>query len=340
MIQYTVPADFKIGSLYKMKQLEEKYPDNKIREVFGNLSGSKWPSGHGFLKSQKYLENLTELKEYVNKALELGFDFNYTFNSSCLENKDIITEELEEILGFIGEIIEIGVKRITIASPALMTAVHKRYPDLLITASAITGINSVFRANEVKKIGASTIVLEEDITRDFKRLEGIKKYGGVDTEIIVNTKCTFNCVYRNFHYNSVSHDTSGLRKAFNYGGNCAKCRIEDPVSFIKSLWIRPEDIETYAKHGVDLFKLIGRERLSDINLLRMIEVYFSRSYEGNLIDLIFGFSTTQKHLYLDNKKLDGFLEKFLNEDFECLDACHPDHCDYCYQYLKKAMVEA
>lgn len=50
MIQYTVPADFKIGSLYKMKQLEEKYPDNKIREVFGNLSGSKWPSGHGFLK--------------------------------------------------------------------------------------------------------------------------------------------------------------------------------------------------------------------------------------------------------------------------------------------------
>ena len=89
-----------------------------------------------------------------------------------------------------------------------------------------------------------------------------------------------------------------------------------------------------------MFKLIGRERLSDINLLRMIEVYFSRSYEGNLIDLIFGFSTTQKHLYLDNKKLDGFLEKFLNEDFECLDACHPDHCDYCYQYLKKAMVEA
>ena len=338
MIKYTVPADFTIKTLYDMKRLEEKYPDNTIREVFGNLSNSKWPSGHGFLKTQKFLENLDELEIYVKKALELGYDFNYTFNSSCLENRDIITDELEEIIRFIGDLVNIGVKRITIASPALMIAVHKKYPELLITASAITGINSVFRANEAKKMGASTIVLEEDITRNFKRIEHIKKYSCVDTEIIVNSKCTFNCIYRNFHYNSVSHDTTGLKKSFNYGGNCAKCRIMDPVSFIKSLWIRPEDIEVYANHGIDLFKLIGRERLSDIDLLRMIETYFARSYDGNLIDLIFGFSTTKKHMYLDNKKLDGFIDKFLNEEYDCLDACSPEHCNYCNLFLKKAMV--
>ena len=339
MIWYSVPADFKIQTLYDMKKLEEKYPGNSVREVFGNLSGSRWPSGHGFLRSQKYLETFRELEKYVQAAGKLGYDFNYTFNAACLDNKDIIDSELEEILEFIGNLADIGVRRITIASPALIGAVHRRYPSLLITASAITGVNSAYRANEVQKLGASTVVLEEDLTRDFKRIRGIAKYSTPDIEIIVNSKCTFNCLYRNFHYNSVSHDTGGRKTVFNYGGNCAKCREQDPVQFIKSLWIRPEDIELYAEQGVKVFKLIGRERLSDIDLLRMIEVYFSRSYDGNLVDLVFGFATTRKHIYIDNKKLDGFIDKFVNEEFECLDACSPEHCNYCQTYLEKSLVK-
>ena len=337
---FSVPADFQISTIHALAELEKKYPGNKVREVFGNLSGSKWPSGHGFLKSQRYAESLESLKAYVAEAAAYGIEFNYTFNAGCLNNGDILKAPLEEILSFVGDLVDIGVNRITVASPALMKAIHKRYPNLRITASAITHVDSVMKAAWLEEMGVQTIVLDEDITRNFQRIRSICAHTPMDVEIIVNSKCTFNCLYRNFHYNSVCHDFSlEDRPVFSYGGNCAALRHGDPVQLVKALWIRPEDLDTYAKQGVTVFKIIGRERLSDIDLLKMVEAYFAHSYEGNLVDLIFGFATTVKHLYLDNKKLDGFLDKFLTEDVDCLSLCTPDQCTHCHDYLEKALVD-
>ena len=80
-VGFTDPADFKTDTIKKMKELEIRYPDNYIREVFGNISGSAWPSGHRFLKSQHYVDTLDELKEYVTALSEEGYDYNYTFNA-------------------------------------------------------------------------------------------------------------------------------------------------------------------------------------------------------------------------------------------------------------------
>lgn len=336
---FSIPADFKIDTIPKLVSLEAKYPGNKIREVFGNLSGSKWPSGHGFLQSQQYANDLLELKQYIEQLDAYGIDFNYTFNAACLDNRDILKDGLDEILDYIGELVSAGVKRITLASPALISAVHKRYPELLITASAITHVDSVIKSKWLEELGVQTIVFDEDITRNIKRIRSIASCTDMDTEIIVNTKCTFNCLYRNFHYNSVCHNfPCGAHPVFSYGGNCAAIRHNNPVELIKALWIRPEDLSKYENLGVKVFKIIGRERLSDIDLLKMVEAYFSHSYDGNLIDLIFGFATTVKHLYIDNKSLDGFVDKFFKEDIDCLSECTSDQCRHCYEYLEKALI--
>ena len=336
---FSIPADFQTATVPRLAALELKYPGNKIREVFGNLSGSKWPSGHGFLKSQRYADSLEKLKKYIDQLTAYGIDFNYTFNASCLENGDILNLPLEEILNYIADLISAGVKRITLASPVLISAVHKRFPELMITASAITHVDSVIKAKWLEEMGVQTIVFDEDITRNIKRIRSIASHTPMDTEIIVNSKCTFNCLYRNFHYNSVCHDfPSGTHPVFSYGGNCAALRHNDPVELIKALWIRPEDLAAYETIGVTVFKIIGRERLSDIDLLKMVEAYFSRSYDGNLIDLIFGFATTVKHLYIDNKSLDGFVDKFFEQDIDCLSECTPDQCRHCYKYLEKALT--
>jgi len=337
---FSIPADFKIATIPQLAALELKYPGNKIREVFGNLSGSKWPSGHGFLKSQRYLDSLLELKEYINQLSVYGIDFNYTFNAACLDNGDILKVQLEEILNYVGELVAVGVTRITLASPALISAVRKRYPELKITASAITHVDSVIKSKWLQELGVQTIVLDEDITRNIKRIRSIASHTDMDTEIIVNSKCTFNCLYRNFHYNSVCHNfPCDSHLVFSYGGNCAALRHNNPVEMIKALWIRPEDLAAYEKLGVSVFKIIGRERLSDIDLLKMVETYFARSYDGNLIDLIFGFATTVKHLYIDNKCLDGFVNKFFEEDIDCLSECTLDQCSHCYDYLKKSLID-
>lgn len=338
-MQFSVPADFKSKTLDEIKELEKKYPGHKVREVFGNLSKSKWPSGHGFLKSQKYLESLSALKNYVQYAKSNNIDFNYTFNASCLENGDILQPNLDEILSFVEELNDVGVTRITLASPALIRAIHQRFPELKITASAITHVDSVIKARWLEQMGVQTIVFDEDITRNFRRINSISTHVNMDREIIVNSKCTFNCLYRNFHYNSVCHEfPQGTQLCFSYGGNCAALRHNEPVELIKALWIRPEDLDAYVDNGVTVFKIIGRERLSDIDLMRMIEAYFAQSYDGNLIDLIFGFATTVKHLYIDNKKLDGFIRIFLRGDIDCLSQCTPDQCNYCMTYLQKSLV--
>lgn len=336
---FTVPADFQKETLVKMKELEARYPENYIREVFGNISGSIWPSGHGFLKSQHYATSLDELKDYVTAAAEYGYDFNYTFNAECLENLDILPSGLSEILSFFNQLIEIGVRRVTIASPALVYAVHCEYPNLKITISSITNIDSVIRACEMNKLGADTMVFGEDITRNLLLLSTIADHVSMSTEIIANSKCTFNCAYRVFHYCSVNHDTRGEQPIFSYKGNCALERYHNPIQLIRSLWIRPEDIDIYGRYGVDLIKLIGREQLNHIDLLKMIETYFSRNYDGNLMDLIYGFDQSKPHRYIDNKKLDGFLDKFISEPFECLTKCTDDQCDYCKKFLDKAWIK-
>ena len=336
---FSIPADFNIDTFNKLKELEKKYPNNKVREVFGNISGSKWPSGHGFLKSQRFADSLQSLKEYVAAANSHGIDFNYTFNASCLENGDILKAPLNEILDYVGELVNIGISRITVASPALIKEIHKSYPELKITASAITHVDSVIKAGWLEELGVQTIVLDEDITRNFQRINSICSHTNMDVEIIVNSKCTFNCLYRNFHYNSVCHNfPENSQMTFSYGGNCAALRHNNPVELIKSLWIRPEDLNVYADNGVTVFKIIGRERLSDIDLLKMVESYFAHSFEGNLVDLIFGFATTVKHIYIDNKKLDGFIDKFLNENIDCLSKCTPDQCTHCYEYYNKSLI--
>ncbi len=335
---FSVPADFKKNTILELVKLEKKYPGNKVREVFGNISNSKWPSGHGFLKSQQYASSLSALKEYIEMASSYGIDFNYTFNASCLNNDDILKASLDDILSFIGELVSIGVKRITVASPFLMKYIHIHYPNLMITASAITHVDSVIKSQLLEAMGVSTIVLDEDITRNIKRIKQITANTKMDVEIIVNSKCTFNCLYRNFHYNSVCHSfPDGSHSVFSYGANCAKYRHNNPVEIIKSLWIRPEDLEIYEKQGITVFKIIGRERLSDIKLLDMVEAYFSHSYDGNLIDLIFGFATTVKHMYIDNKKLDGFIHFFFNNDIDCLSNCTLSQCRHCHEYLEKAL---
>lgn len=336
MYNYSIPADFQLDGPQKIKELEEKYPENKVREVFGNISGSKWSSGHGYLTKQKFASNLNELEQYIKQLDRIGCDFNYTFNAEVLNNKDISKSGLDEIVLFFKQLVSIGVRRVTIASPFLMDYVSKELPELKITASSITNINSVYRAKYIDDYGVDTMVYGEDITRDFELIRSIKKNVRANTEIIVNSKCTFNCVHRVFHYASVNENTIIEDAVYNYGRYCAACREKDPVSYIKALWIRPEDIKVYAENGVDMFKLIGREQLSDIDLYRMMEVYFSQHFSGNLLDLIHGFSAAKQHYYIDNKQLDGFIMKFLNERYDCLLKCGSSECSYCDYYLKKS----
>jgi hypothetical protein len=60
---------------------------------------------------------------------------------------------------------------------------------------------------------------------------------------------------------------------------------EDPKSLIMSRWIRPEDLPSYEEAGFADFRVQDQVR-NNAWLVRTIQAYQARSYDGNLLDIM------------------------------------------------------
>lgn len=68
--------------------------------------------------------------------------------------------------------------------------------------------------------------------------------------------------------------------------------------------------------------------------VRAAEAYLSKSFEGNLMDLLDMFAPTNSfQVYIDNKKIDNFLEPFRKIPNFCKNDC--TSCNYCDEFVKK-----
>jgi collagenase-like PrtC family protease len=140
----------------------------------------------------------------------------------------------------------------------------------------------------------------------------------------------------------------------------------EPVELLKSPWIRPEDIPHYEDLGYNHFKITERFKRTPL-LLEHVRAYETRHYDGNLLDLFtlprkgaftpvhLDYFIKPEHvnivkvselakvfdlevrelIYLDNRKLDGFIEQFKTKD--CNQTSCSD-CQYCETVFKKAAV--
>lgn len=164
---------------------------------------------------------------------------------------------------------------------------------------------------------------------------------------------------------------------------CLHEKIKNSYNLISSDWIRPEDLKYYEKlcEEVDNFdlsiKLVERTKSTKF-LSRVVTAYANRSYEGNLLDILLwpkaeemisgpnykDESTLRRlhkfneknlmryasifnlpNIYIDNKKLDGFFEKFI-DNFDCnnkICGCMKDknksnmYCYYCDKWAGKVV---
>jgi collagenase-like PrtC family protease len=163
--------------------------------------------------------------------------------------------------------------------------------------------------------------------------------------------------------------------------NCSSKKIREPINYIRSTWIRPEDLHYYEEIGYDNFKLVERSSPADL-LLKRVKAYANRSFSGNLLEIagpvaqikkeqgagffrrlkmaryflkpgtikwknmvrmkqyaesviLHDYSRDRASVYIENKSLDGFLEKIIRKD--CPEAdCR--ECGFCREVAERTVV--
>jgi collagenase-like PrtC family protease len=338
-------------------RLIEEFAKYPVRDIYGvadhTIIGSARPS---FLLTKVSDE---QIADYIKKVHEKKMKFSYAINAPCMNNMEYDKEHYRKLVEYLQWVKDLGTDSVIITTPFLIQLVKEQFPTLKIRVSTIAHVNSVNRAKLFEMMGADEITPDVMINRDFKTLEKMQKAVKCELVLLLTDGCLYQCPFRHYHYNILGHASQTYNEFERYYIdfciiNCGSIKFSDPTEIIKCRWIRPEDLTHYEDIGIDHFKIAGR-RMSTEWIINSVKAFSSRKYDGNLVDIIQGFSFTfgdvhakdpnvgfvesvgkesKANLLIDNTKLDGFIEFFKKQN--CIAMC--DECNYCEEWAKKTIV--
>ena len=368
-------------------ELVEQCRDYPVTELFGKLQTDAVGGGRAPYQLGKISRR--QLSDHVRHVRDSGFAFNYLLNASCMGNREITRKGQKEINKLLDWINDIGVTAVTVASPFMLQMIKARHPHLKVRISVFGGVDRVRKAQMWEELGADCIVLDSIlVNRELETLREIRKAVKCDLELMANNNCLTGCAMSPMHMNTLAH--AGQAWHENKGFfidwcflKCTEMKLRNPVHYIRSEWIRPEDLLLYEEMGYNLFKLAERDIPTEMMMLR-VKAYSERHYDGNLLDLIqaYGFKGVKenhsyyKHglgwllrfilrpslanplrmlplkrlaelrgmtrpiegkppVYIDNRALDGFMERFKTTSCVGVDC---EECRWCHEFAAKAIT--
>ena len=183
-----------------------------------------------------------------------------------------------------------GADSVTVTIPYLMQLIKRHNPRLKVNVSSWARVETVRKAQLFADMGVDSIVLSEEVNRDFKTIEAIRKAVNVPLVLIANPGCLYGCPRSFYHANVMTHGSQGDHESEGFlvdhcYFSCTLQKVKDPVEIVKIRWIRPEDVEDYEMAGVDSLKIIDRYKTTEA-LISYLKAYTDRSFEGNIIDLL------------------------------------------------------
>lgn len=361
MNNFKVGVNFDFNLLNDIISLNKQSEKGKITELYGSIRA------HAKLAARPdfRLPDATpiDLENYVRIAKENGIDFNYTLNSilpygakaEIFENRFAIAELVKYLEA-------IGVYRITVANPLLLEIIRNYANSEIETEiSTIAHIDTITQIKYYhEKYNVNKVCGNLNKNRDFEFLEKAAKYcnkNGIIYELMANEFCgvggkdyATHCIYRDSCYlchatNSTFDDTTTFD---SYPMNiCTDSRNLNISNWLKLKWIRPEDLIYYNKIGLNYFKITGRTGSSEY-IRKTIKAYFDCSYDGNLIELWKPLESIKpgtkesevKNFYIDNKKLNGFLDMWATQNpftksyHKCDNEVCGETCRYCNDFCE------
>ena len=354
--------------------LIDKVKNYNIYEIYGRMKDDFMCGGR---PNNSTLSISNEIFErHVKKVRDAGINFNYLFNGACSGNSEQNPEWQAQFVEFLTYLNSVGVNAYTVTNPLILKIIKKHFPDAICRISTFACVDTVEKARYWESMGADIICADfVKINRDFETLKAMNtSLKTAKIELLATNSCIKYCPYIHTHVNCIAHASSTNNQNSNYIDWCLlECQhkeLKNPEEYIKSPWIRPEDVPLYEEIGIEHLKITERDFPTEI-LLKRVEAYSNHSYDGNLLDLIQGhgyilegtaleplevktnfndinevvseifkirgFKLERKypqHVYIDNKKLDGFIDFF--KQGNCKGNCQ--NCNYCSNISKKTIT--
>ena len=378
-MKLSVATNFKPDFLDAIKG----YP---VTELFGKLPSDSIGGG----RASFMLSPLTvaQLRGHVRSAAERGIGFNYLINTACMDNREFTRSGQADLERLLEMVEECGATAVTISLPFLMPIIKKRHPGLKVRVGVYARVDSVAKARFWEELGADCITLESiSVNRDYAMLKAIRKAVKLELQLIANSNCMMFCPLSGQHMVNLSHASQKGHASRGFmidycALRCSAEKLADPSNYLRSEFIRPEDLDTYVKMGFTSFKILERGAPTAV-LAQRVRAYSEGRFDGNLLDLIqpYGYKdpagavpgwsenlwkflkyffrpgtvNTSELLklkklaekrgllsamdwdpvYIDNRKLDGFLAGMREIDCRVTDC---STCGYCAVWTRTAVT--
>ncbi|MFZ0887359.1 MAG: peptidase U32 family protein [Candidatus Binataceae bacterium] len=332
-------------------------PTNWDPELLGKIAPLAPSYIYGSLPSEATLRPSLVLSQaseesiaaHIGQAKALGIKLVYVMNATCLGNKEFSEEGRGELLQRLQWLVEVGADAVVTANPFVMELVRKNFPELELHVSVLATVNDPRKARFFEDMGATVIHLDPQVNRDFRHLSAMRKAVRCCLSLVVNEGCMLSCPIRNYHSNMISHSRESIANRYYVDYcyyQCSLKRALDPIEYLRSPWIRPEDVALYEELGIDLFKIAGREKmeegLSHTDWIEAVGAAYRARRCDDVARLLVGtqlpesvFSQPVKPgtVRIESAQLDGFLRFF--QDDRCSLDC--ECCDYCGSWAVRAV---
>jgi len=268
-----------------------------VKEIFGKLS-SDFAGGGRATFTLSPLSRKAFIA-HVQDARARGIGFNYLINPACMDNAEFTRRGLGKLDRLLDFVEEAGADSVTISLPSLLPFIKKRHPKLKVRVGVFARVDSVAKARFWEELGADCITLESiSVNRDFETLAAIRATVGLELQLIANSNCLMFCPLSGQHMVNLSHASQKGHKSRGFMIDycvlrCSWMKLMDQTHYLRSEFIRPEDVHAYREMGFDSLKILERGAPTSI-MARRVRAYSEGSFDGNLLELIQPFGYTEK----------------------------------------------
>jgi collagenase-like PrtC family protease len=260
-----------------------------VAELFGKLPSDSIGGGRASFMLARTRER--QLKAHVADAARRGIGFNYLINPACLDNREFTRKGIRDIERTLEFAEAAGCTAVTISLPSLLPLIKNTHPRLKVRVGVYARVDSVSKARYWEELGADCITLESlSVNRDFRLLESIRKAVGLNLQLIVNANCRLFCPLSGQHMVNLSHASQAGHRSRGFmvdwcALRCSWDKMRDPANYLRSEFIRPEDLRIYQDLGYSSFKILERGAPTGV-LAKRVRAYSEGRFDGNLLDLI------------------------------------------------------